>query len=171
MEYKGIEIKNIPSLKRGGNHGKEEHLHGLIDFCIDNVEKTDTILELGCFYGASTSIFSHFSNKVISVDLDFSKLPGNFLETHKNIELIKESSLNVSDLGIHYDLLYIDTVHTFHHCTQELTSLYDYCRSSPRKIGGHDYHMDGIKLAVHDFFGCKPTKTYDDQSWYYEIDV
>jgi hypothetical protein len=169
MKYKNIDMNSFSSFKRGGDEGKEEYLYGLIDFCLDNVDENDTVLELGCFHGASTSVFSHFANKVITVDLDFSRIPQDFTEKHKNVELIKRSSLNVSDLEINYDLLYIDTVHEYNHCIAELKSLVGLCKSSPKKIGGHDYHMEGIKKAVNDFFGEEPKNTYQDYSWYYEL--
>jgi hypothetical protein len=171
MKYRNIEIKNIPSFQRGSSPGREDSVYGLIDFCIDNVKEDDTILELGCLNGASTSVFSFFAKKVISVDVNFSRLEKDFLEKHKNVELIQKSSLDVSDLKIRYDLLYIDTVHEYNHCTKELDSLYEFCRSNPKRIGGHDYDFVGVKSAVNDFFGRKPTKIYDDNSWYYETNL
>lgn len=168
MKYKNIEINNIQSFKRGGNEGRQEDLHGLIDFCFDNVGEEDTVLELGCFHGASTSIFSHFAKKVISVDLNFSNISGDFLEKHENVSFLKMSSLDLHTQKIPYDLLYIDTVHQYSHCYKELESLYGFCVSSPKKIGGHDYHFDAVKKAVHDFFGKEPNKLYQDKSWYYE---
>ena len=151
-------------------------LHGLVDFCIDNVKPEHTLLELGNFQCASTSVFIQFAKKVISVDIN--------LPTGRFVDAVNESAealgsellfLQCSSLelvsrhkkDLAYDVLYIDTVHTEEHCTKELKSLVGFCNSSPKIIAGHDYHTSGVKSAVNNFFKRKPDKVYTDGSWVY----
>lgn len=167
--YKGIDLNFGHTLVRGGGKGTPEHLHGLVDFCEDNVMPNHTVLELGCLEGASTKVFSHFASRVITVDINFNRVDKSSIG--ENVEFIQCSSLTVSEIlevkQIKYDVLYIDTVHTEGHCTKELNSLYKYCRSFPKIIGGHDYHFSGIKKAVESFFNRAPNKVYSDYSWIY----
>lgn len=168
--YKGADLSFGHQLLRGGGKGSPEHLHGLVDFCIENVVRNCTILELGCFQGASTRVFSQFCKKVITVDVNFNLV--NKKSMPQNVDYIQSSSLNLAKIleseKIFYDVLYIDTVHTEDHCSKELNSLYKYCKSEPKIIAGHDYHFPGIRKAVKSFFGRGPDKVYSDQSWVYK---
>ena len=167
-EYEGHKLK-IPSPQRGGSAPDPTHLNGLIHFCEDNIDSQDLVLELGCFFGASTAVFSQFAKKVISVDINFSYLEEGFTETFDNVDLVQESSLEVHKQKIEYDLLYVDTVHEYNHCLSELKNLFDLCKSSPKKIGGHDYGFEGIRKAAKDFFGREPDQIYSDSSWIYKV--
>lgn len=167
-EYDGCKLK-IPSPRRGGAAPDPTSLNGLIHFCKDNVDPQDLVLELGCFFGASTAVFSQFAKKVISVDINFGYLEEGFTDTFNNVDLIQDSSLNAHNHKIEYDLLYVDTVHEYDHCISELKSLFDLCKSSPKKIGGHDYGFEGIRKAVKDFFGKEPDQIYSDSSWIYKV--
>lgn len=172
MQYREIDIKNFPVHKRGNGSGNPENLFGLIDFCIDNVKEKDTVLELGCFYGASTAVFSHFAKHVVTVDINFNHITQEFINKYLNVELIRCSSLNVSNkfYDESFDIMYIDTVHTYDHCIKELSKLYSKCKINKygfRTIGGHDYNQPGINKAVKEFFGRKPDNVYTDTSWVY----
>jgi len=168
--YKGTDLSFGYQLARGGSKGSPEHLHGLVDFCIENIGRDCTVLELGCFQGASTRVFSQFCKKVITVDINFNLI--NKESMPKNVDYIQCSSLNLSKIleseKIFYDVLYIDTVHTEDHCLKELNSLYKYCKADPKIIAGHDYHFPGIRKAVGSFFERSPDKVYSDQSWVYK---
>lgn len=168
-EYKGVDLGFGNVLSRGGGPGAPEHLHGLIDFCEDNVSSESTVLELGCYEGASTKVFAHFAKKVIAVDIAFNLVDKSSMP--ENVEFIRCSSLLLNELlegkQIFYDVLYIDTVHTEDHCTKELNALHQYCKSDPKIIGGHDYNFPGVKNAVIKFFGKEPDKVYSEHSWVY----
>ena len=73
--------------------GSPEYLHGLVDFCIDNIGQNFTILELGCFQGSSTRVFSQFCKKVITVDINFNLVDKKSMP--KNVDYIQCSSLNL----------------------------------------------------------------------------
>lgn len=168
--YRGVDLSFGKKLARGGGEGSPEYLHGLVDFCIDNIGQNFTILELGCFQGSSTRVFSQFCKKVITVDINFNLVDKKSMP--KNVDYIQCSSLNLHKIleseKIFYDVLYIDTVHTEDHCLKELNSLYKYCKSEPKIISGHDYHFPGIRKAIEYFFGRSPDKVYSDQSWVYK---
>ena len=167
--YKGIDLDFGHNLARGGGKGLPKHLHGLVDFCDDHIMPNHTVLELGCFEGASTKVFSHFASRVITVDINFNRV--DKASMGENVEFIQCSSLNVFEIleakQIEYDVLYIDTVHSEQHCIKELESLHKYCRTDPKIIGGHDYSFAGIKKAIEYFFGRSPDKIYSDDSWVY----
>lgn len=172
MQYRGIDMRHFPVHKRGNDSGKPENLFGLIDFCIDNVKITDTVLELGCFYGASTAVFSYFAKNVLAVDINFNHITQEFINKYLNVELLKCSSLSIyqhfDDNA--FDILYIDTVHTYEHCIRELNSLYHKCKPNQdgvRRIGGHDYNNPHIYRALKEFFIRDPDQIYSDTSWVY----
>ena len=138
-EYDGRKLK-IPSPRRGGAAPDPTSLNGLIHFCKDNIDPQN-----------------------------FGYLEEGFTDTFNNVDLIEDSSLNAHNHKIEYDLLYVDTVHEYDHCISELKSLFDLCKSSPKKIGGHDYGFEGIRKAVKDFFGKDPDQIYSDSSWIYKV--
>jgi hypothetical protein len=61
------------------------YLFGLNDLCEKYVKDNFTILELGSNDGVSTSLFSYFANKVISVDLKKTESMESVLLENNNI--------------------------------------------------------------------------------------
>ena len=156
-EYDGCKLK-IPSPRRGGAAPDPTSLNGLIHFCKDNVDPQDLVLELGCFFGASTAVFSQFAKKVISVDINFGYLEEGFTDTFNNVDLIQDSSLNAHNHKIEYDLLYVDTVHEYDHCISELKSLFDLCKSSPKRLGGMITDLKELEKLSKIFLGKSQIK-------------
>lgn len=145
--------------------------------------KNMTMIEIGCYAGESTVIFSdHFKN-VITIDpLQPSYHEGdsasesNFLEVYqsfltrtfdrKNIQLIRlksDDAINIIENKV--DFVYIDGVHTYEQVKKDIIN-YRTLINDGGFIGGHDY-VDGWKdvvRAIHEVYE-KVDKTFSDYSW------
>lgn len=171
--YRGLDMTDFVTCRGNLDRGFIG-LEDIVDFCIDNVKPTDTVLELGTFKGASTVVFAHYARQVISVDIDNSI--NNNITKCNNILLIQCDSRLVYKLFPHkfYNVLYVDSVHTYKHLKEELRTLVPLAIEGAR-IGGHDYITDihdpefqrspQIIKAVDEFCEGKPSKIYKFGSW------
>jgi SAM-dependent methyltransferase len=141
------------------------YLHGLDFFCRKHINKTTKILELGCFYGASSELFSEYSDFVTSVDLELHNEMKDVIE-RKNVKFIQSDSIEfLSKLEVgEYDIIYIDTTHDFGQTKKEILLSYEKLLNG-QFISGHDYNSPGVYNAVMDVFEYPDIEIYLDSSW------
>jgi predicted O-methyltransferase YrrM len=141
------------------------YLHGLDFLCRNHIAKTTRVLELGCFYGASSQLFSQYSNNVTCVDIEYYPEMKEVVEKH-GIKFIKQDStsfLQSIEKGS-YDFIYIDTTHGFSDTLQEIKSVYDKLDNG-QWIAGHDFNCVGVQDAVNRAFKYPDIQIYLDSSW------
>ncbi|NBP01564.1 MAG: class I SAM-dependent methyltransferase [Proteobacteria bacterium] len=141
------------------------YLHGLDFLCRKHVKKDTRVLELGCFYGASSELFSEYSDNITCVDIEFYPEMQN-LVTRKNIKFFKNDSVNfLSQLEKNsFDLIYIDTSHDFGQVKKETQLSYNLLEHG-KVIAGHDYNSPGVHNAILDVFEYPDIEIFLDSSW------
>lgn len=127
--------------------------------------------ELGVFEGdfAQDLLLSNKFNKLYLIDI-FSGYASNFgkyypdastlynlvttrFQNNSAIEVVKQDSVSfLSSTQIKFDFIYIDTVHTYEHLSQELKAAHQ-CVKTGGYICGHDYcsEFSGVVDAVIEF--------------------
>lgn len=144
------------------------YLHGLDFLCRKRVKKTTKILELGCFYGASSELFSEYSDFVTSVDLTLHKEMEDILRKNKINFILSDSIVFLEKMEIgEYDMIYIDTTHDFGQTKKEILLSYEKTLNG-QFISGHDYNSHGVYNAVMDVFKYPDIEIYLDSSWLIE---
>jgi len=141
------------------------YLHGLDFLCRKHVTKATRVLELGCFYGASSELFREYSDDVTCIDIElFSEM--DLLLKRTKIKFHKESSLVFLPNALvgEYDLIYIDTSHDFGQTKKEIELAYSKTNIG-QIISGHDYNSPGVHNAILDVFDNPDIEIYLDSSW------
>lgn len=172
---------------------QQKDKNGLIDM-INTLKQTNiTLLEIGSYAGESAEIFLDTGkvNEIICVD-PWSEIDADHpLNSYHNMTEIERQfdsrmsrfgnckkfkgtidSFISSDLFKHYagkiDIVYIDAMHTYESCLNDIRKTLDVI--SPNiAIAGHDYsdticHVVGVKKAVDEVF-IKPDYVFCDTSW------
>lgn len=141
------------------------YLHGLDYLCRRHIKKNTKILELGCFYGASSKLFREYSNDVTCVDLVLYPEMEDLIKSY-DIKFYKSNSvsfLNEITIG-QYDLIYIDTSHDYEQTRSE--TLLSYSKLNDGGIiSGHDYNCHGVHNAIVSTFQYPDIEIYLDSSW------
>ncbi len=142
------------------------YLHGLNFLCKQYVKKNTRILELGCFNGVSSELFSEYSDSVACVDIEFYPEMQKVVKNRKNIRFFKQDSIEfLNNIKYdEYDLIYIDTVHSYDHVKKEISIAYQKLKEGSY-ICGHDYNSHGVYSAVLDFFKYPEIQIFLDSSW------
>lgn len=138
------------------------------------------VLEIGSYAGASAELMSNYVGKIMCCDVweeyiqpferakivynDFlstKEMNPNIIECKKNSnELVKE----IEDESL--DMIYIDADHGYHSVKNDISVWFPKVKPGGI-ISGHDYFMDGVKIAVDEFFGKDNIKYFKDSSWAY----
>jgi hypothetical protein len=141
------------------------YLHGLNFLCKEHLTKNMKILELGCFYGSSSELFSEYSDDVTCVDLEYYPDMQKLVES-KGITFHKSDSIEFlkSIKKGEYDLIYIDTTHDYGRTREEILIAYENLKEG-QYISGHDYNSHGVSGAVLSVFEYPDIKIYLDSSW------
>lgn len=141
------------------------YLHGLNFLCRKYISKQTRVLELGCFYGASSELFSEYSDHVTSVDIEFYPEMQAIVD-RKKINFFKEDSVSfLSKLQKNsFDFVYIDTSHDFGQVKKEVQLSYDMLELG-KIIAGHDYNSPGVHNAILDVFEYPDIEIFLDSSW------
>jgi SAM-dependent methyltransferase len=141
------------------------YLHGLDFLCRKHINKETKVLELGCFYGASSELFSTYSDNVTCVDIEKYHEMTDVLNRTKikfhqkdSIEFLK--NISIGD----YDIIYIDTTHDFGRTKEEILLSYSKLNIG-QKISGHDYNSHGVYNAILSAFEYPDVEIYLDSSW------
>jgi predicted O-methyltransferase YrrM len=141
------------------------YLHGLNYLCKKYITKNTKILELGCFYGVSSSLFSEYSDDITCVDIMLYPEMQKVIENTK-INFHKSDSiefLNSCDNET-YDLIYIDTTHDYGRTKEEIILAYNKIKPNGY-LAGHDYNTDGVSNAILSIFKYPDIEIFLDSSW------
>jgi len=154
---------------------------GLLNL-IQSIEGENTLLEVGCYTGESTEIFSQ-SPKITSIIAVDPWLDGEVCDkiTFTNMKLVEQIfddrlannkkiiklKSKLQDIEIpEVDMVYIDAIHTYEAVKKDLELVKDKVR---KYISGHDYsiHFPGVIKAVDEFANTigKPVVQFADTSW------
>jgi len=148
------------------------YLYGLNDLCEKYVKNNFTILELGSNDGISTTLFSYFAEKVVSVDIHKTNNMNQVLLENNNIVFYNMSFNDFLkiDKDNKYDLIYIDGDHDFESVNRDI-ELYKNKIKPNGYISGHDFNSNtlGVKKAVENHFPIEKVITFSDSSWLIEI--
>jgi hypothetical protein len=150
---------------------KVNYLYGLDDICKKYIQKNFTLLELGSNDGVSTSLFSSYCDRVVSVDLNKTQRMEKVLETHKNIEFhcmyFNEFKTKCNEK---FDFIYIDGMHTYEDLKEDLLLSFSLIKDNGT-ISGHDFNSrtPGVIKAVYEFFDEKDIEVFSDSSWVINI--
>lgn len=141
------------------------YLHGLNYLCKKYITKNTKILELGCFYGVSSELFSEYSNFVTCVDIQKYKYIQYLIDNNK-INFIQSDSINFlkSINNNDFDFIYIDTTHDYGRTKEEILLAYNKLPNNGY-ISGHDYNSYGVSNAILDTFLYPDIEIYLDSSW------
>ncbi len=156
---------------------------GLYDLCREILKPDFTMVEVGCFAGVSSDLFSRFVETLYCVDCWADAAPGNCVpvvsemmfdlmaEDHPNIRKIKAFSLEAAtkfeDGSL--DCVYIDANHDYPQCKEDILAWLPKVKPGGW-ICGHDTHMDTVLVAIHQTIG-KEYKRYSDTSWAKQIEL
>lgn len=145
------------------------------------------MIEIGCYSGESTIIFSDYFKNVITIDplesnyhesdsaskSDFQMVYDvlmNRIKYRKNITLIKKKSDDAFNMIEDFvDFVYIDGMHTYDQVSKDIQN-YKQIIKNNGFIGGHDY-VDGwkeVKKAVDENIGAVDI-VFSDFSWIKKI--
>jgi hypothetical protein len=141
------------------------YLHGLNYLCKKYVTKNTKMLELGCFYGVSSSLFAEYSNDVTCVDIMLYPEMQKVIENTK-INFHKSDSIEFlnSCADETYDLIYIDTTHDYGRTKKEIKLAYNKIKTNGY-LAGHDYNSDGVFNAILNTFKYPDIEIFLDSSW------
>jgi hypothetical protein len=145
------------------------YLFGLNDLCEKYVKDDFLVLELGSNDGRSTSLFSFFAKKVISVDMNKTESMKELLKENDKINFnhMTFSDFLKKDGDTQYDLVYIDGGHDFNSVDIDI-ELFKGKVKKNGYIGGHDYYNYngyGVIEAVNKHFSDKEILVFSDSSW------
>jgi len=171
---------------RNAKHAKT----GLHDLCKHIGQHIDTkkaaIIEIGSYVGDSTEIFAQHFGRVIAVDPwqngyddkdaasyqhPMEIIEKQFDEMAANYPNIIKKKMRSYDYFMlcgeewSADVLYIDGVHTYEGCINDL-AMWSHKIKKGGFVAGHDYQgkFPGVMAAVQEAF-IKPNKTFADTSW------
>lgn len=133
----------------------------------------ESVVEIGCYKGRSTTALALTGNTVFSVDNFSQQFDGDaaeevfneFRKTQRKLagrsvllRMTSQTDMFVECLRPIYPggmgAAFIDGNHDYKHVTWDIEK----CRLVVKKGGlicGHDYNMDGVKMAVQEAFGSK----------------
>lgn len=137
-----------------------------------------TLIEIGCYTGESTAVWSDLFLKVIAIDPftggyddtdicsrengpDISRQFLDLVFDRDNIEFwgnTPSNSPRLSDVRGH--VVYIDGCHLLESVTEDITIW----KSRAKSVGGHDYNLQPVREAVCDLLG-PPDFVFGDNSW------
>lgn len=112
---------------------------------LESMANGKVVLELGTRYGVSTSAFAHSAKAVYTVDIvDCSQyLPKECTNVQ---HLVSESTaLDYASMGIHPQLVLIDTEHTYEQVIKEFRHIVSL---HPEYVLFHDYQIFEVKDAI-----------------------
>ena len=162
---------------------------GLLDLC-KYIDKDEIVMvEIGCYVGEGTLIFSSQSKIKTIYSIDpwvngyddndgaSKKIPMNLVEkmfdenTYGVEKIFKykmrsEDAVNLFSDGS-LDLVYIDGCHTYE-CVKQDILLWSPKIKSGGYISGHDFGREDVKIAVNEILGA-PEKVFKDSSWIFKI--
>ena len=158
---------------------------------IKQLPKNIVMVEIGCYAGESTFIFSESPKikKIYAVDIwdnnfkpkffnarikdhSFTKIEEIFdkrMEGKNYIKLKMDMSKAVNNINEKVDFVYIDGHHEYDNVKSDIINC-SKCLKDHGYIGGHDYNKDhiGVIKAVDEVLG-KPKFIFIDSSWLIQV--
>lgn len=160
-------------------------LYGLKDLILENFPKNAIMVEVGCFEGKSTELFSMFCKTVYAVDpyTSYNDISDELLRNaepqldevikqHPNIIKLKKYStaaaLDFEDYSL--DVVYIDGAHDYNNVKNDILTWIK--KIKPNGIlCGHDRNFDGINTALKEIFNDSFIAEYSDTSWSIKVNT
>jgi predicted O-methyltransferase YrrM len=159
------------------------YLKGLYDLIEDNLTNQTVMVEIGSFAAVSSHLFAKKVKHINCVDMwapypeieesyivEGERLFDIFSRTVTNATKIKESSTEAAkrfkDKSL--DFVYVDAFHTYDACLEDINTWLPKIKENG-SIGGHDIHMTDVRRAVEEALPGKVIKTYDDCSWFVDL--
>ena len=148
------------------------YLFGLNDLCENYLKKDFTLLELGTNDGVSTSLFAHFVDKVVCVDINKTTDMEDVYSRYNNITFHNTSFNDFLsyDTDNMYDFIYIDGGHNFDSVNTDIEQFKHKVKKGGY-ISGHDYNSENpeVILAVKNHFLNEEIIIFSDSSWLVKI--
>jgi hypothetical protein len=166
---KRVEIQDVKYTDREGK--QVNNLIGLNDLCKRFVTKDMDILELGSYWGVSTSLFAHYAKSVTAVDFDYRYPLKKVVEETENIKFHQCYFKNfLEENDSKFDLIYIDGGHEYNDVITDVNDFLPRVKSGGI-IAGHDYSCDypGVEKAVKELFPNKKINLFLDSSWLIQL--
>lgn len=187
-----ISIRNAKNAKIG--------LHDLCQYMGQSMDlKKEIIIEIGSYVGDSTKIFSDYFLQVVAVDPWENGYDDTDAASYQHpMETIKaqfdswakgrpnvssyqmtgnefkhkfESAPAIATTGHFPKVVYIDGLHTYQGCRDDIRDWLPIIQRQGGFVCGHDYSQKkfpGVVQAVNEAFG-KPDQTFSDTSWAVKI--
>lgn len=145
-------------------------LFGLNDLCLKYVDKSRSLLELGCNECVSTRLFCHYAEDVTGVDIRHSQGAEITKANYNNFSFINATFESFFKKNKHlYDIVYIDGDHSYNSVVRDIKMCLDHIVPGGI-ICGHDYHnasFTDVPRAVSDCFAglSQKPEVFSDSSW------
>ena len=142
-----------------------------------------TMVEIGCYNGEATVEFAKVFDHVIAIDPwangydendgasyqnDMEEIEDNFdwiTRNYRNILKHKhKSDCNIESFIGKLGFVYIDGLHTYDGVKNDITTWLPKIHATGL-IGGHDWNIPGVKLAVLERFDRHDIALFEDSSW------
>lgn len=164
---------DIERMDGAGPCGGINYLKGLDDLCkFFKLDKTQTVLELGCHNGVSTSLFAYYAKEVTAVDMLRQNGMNAVLQTYENIVFkhgtVAEIVPTLSDES--FDMIYVDANHHYESVKHDIEISLPKLKKNGI-ICGHDYLINsdtlngGVDKAVKEIFKDEMVIIFEDSSW------
>lgn len=174
--------------QRGGRQSK-----GLADLANSLDLPGYSMVEVGSYAGASTDIFAActktrdiwavdpwrpgYDPNDVTSGTDFSAAEAEFdAVAARHADKIRKfrgdlRGFIAANPGFVPDFVYIDAMHTYEACKDDILTALQWLGRGLKFIGGHDYNTSswkGVVQAVDEIFG-KPDRVFDDTSWLIDL--
>lgn len=141
------------------------YLHGIDFICRKYINKKTRVLELGCFNGVSSELFSEYTDYLTCVDIELYPEMQKVLD-RTNIKFCKDNAIEFLEKMNYdqYDFIYIDDDHSYSHIKKEILLTFQKLKINSY-ISGHDYNTKGVQESILDSFIYPEIEIYLDSSW------
>ncbi len=157
-------------------YGPAQHhsntLHGLDDLCKQYINDSMSVLELGSYWGSSTSLLCYYAKDVVSIDArhtpeiqELEERVDNLLFKHGYFHTILDK-MKLSSC-YQFDLIYIDGEHDYTPVKKDIEESLPLLRHGGF-MSGHDFDPQaypGVEQAVREIFPNTEIEIFADTSW------
>jgi hypothetical protein len=156
-------------------------LKGLDELIDEHLNSETVMAEIGSYAAVSSHLFAETVKELYCVDqwlpypevaeehiIEGERLFDNFNKKYDNVHKIKMSSEEASKIidNSSLDFVYVDAFHSYDAVVADINNWLPNIKAGGY-IGGHDYHHDAVREAVHDTLNSNidSIRTYQDTSW------
>lgn len=151
-------------------------LKDLLDFY--KIDKKCVVCEVGSYAGISGELLAMYGKVVYCCDIweEYITPIERALLVKEHFDLVKNRNGNILEIkktsyeaskqfkNKSLDMVYIDADHSYESVKNDITYWMPKVKDGG-VISGHDYCMDGVKIAVDEMFNLCDIKIFDDSSW------